>query len=53
MRAALTLWTEDVDFAEIANRLGLGDAARARALVRAAQARLREQFRERVPELFG
>jgi DNA-directed RNA polymerase specialized sigma24 family protein len=53
MRAALELWSEDTPFDEIARRLDLPDASRARNLVRAAQARLRERFRDRVPELFG
>ena len=51
MRVALELWLDDHDFAEIAARVGLDDAARARALVRAGQARLRERFRDRWPEL--
>jgi hypothetical protein len=51
MVAALELWLDERDFAEVAARLGLDGAERARALVRAAQARLRERFRERWPEL--
>ena len=51
MRSALELWLDDHDFAEIAARVGLDDAARARALVRAGQARLRDRFRDRWPEL--
>ena len=53
MRRALELWSEDVPFDEIAAQLGVGDAGKAKNLVRAAQARLRERFRDRVPELFG
>lgn len=53
MRTALVLWMDDVDVAEIADRLRLGDAGRARALVRAGQARLRERFRGRSPLLFA
>jgi hypothetical protein len=46
MQKALTLWMNDEGFEEIATRLRLESADRARALVRAAQARLREKFRE-------
>ena len=53
MRAALERWLADADFDEIAAELALPDAARARALVRAGQARLRERFRERMPAMFG
>jgi DNA-directed RNA polymerase specialized sigma24 family protein len=53
MRSALALWLEDVEVAEIAAKLQLPDAARARALVRAGQARLRERFRGRSPLLFA
>ncbi len=53
MRAAVELWMHDESFDEIAARLGLDDGAAARALVRAGQARLREQFRDQVPLLFG
>jgi hypothetical protein len=45
MRDALGLWMQDVSFEEIAIRVGLDGPARGRALVRAAQARLREKFR--------
>lgn len=51
MRAAVELWMADTPFDEIAERLALGDAARARALVRAGQARLRERFRADLPPL--
>jgi DNA-directed RNA polymerase specialized sigma24 family protein len=53
MSAAVRLWLEDVDFADIATQLDLADAARARALVRSGQARLRERFRGRSPLLFA
>ncbi|MCA9673638.1 MAG: hypothetical protein H6709_23460 [Kofleriaceae bacterium] len=53
MHDAIELWMTDVPFDEIATRLGLADAATARGLVRAGQARLRERFREQVPLLFG
>lgn len=53
MQTAVALWLQDADDAEIARRLGLGDPSRARALVRAAQARLRERFRGRSPVLFA
>ena len=53
MRQALERWLDDAGFDEIATELALPDAGRARALVRAGQARLRERFRERVPALFG
>jgi len=52
MRVALALWLDDLDHDEIAARLEL-DATRARALVRAGQARLRERFRGRSPLLFA
>ena len=45
MRQALELWMNDADFEEIARGVGVPSAERARALVRAAQARLRERFR--------
>jgi hypothetical protein len=51
MASALELWLDDHDFADIAVRVGLDDAAGARALVRAGQARLRGRFRDRWPEL--
>lgn len=53
MQEALQLWLEDHGFAEISTRLSLGDAAQARAIVRAGQARLRERFRGDWPALFG
>jgi hypothetical protein len=53
MREALELWLADHGFAEIAVRLSLDDAERARAMVRAGQARLRERFRGNWPALFG
>jgi hypothetical protein len=49
MKRALDLWLEDHDFAAIARAVPLGSADEARALVRAAQARLRERFRDRWP----
>ncbi len=51
MTAALELWLDDHDFGEIATELRLDDPGRARALVRAGQARLRDRFRDRWPEL--
>ena len=51
MTAALELWLDDHDFGEIATQLRLDDPGRARALVRAGQARLRDRFRDRWPEL--
>ena len=53
MRAAVTLWLDDVAPDEIAKRLALADAAKAKALIRAGQARLRERFRGRSPVLFA
>ncbi|HVV88168.1 MAG TPA: hypothetical protein VHE35_34240 [Kofleriaceae bacterium] len=53
MRDAILLWLDDVSPDDIAAKLGLGDAARAKALVRAGQARLRERFRGRSPLLFA
>lgn len=53
MRQALERWLDDTGFDDIAAELALPDAARARALVRAAQARLRERFRERMPAMFA
>ena len=53
MRAAVLLWLDDVEPADIARQLELEDASRARALVRAGQARLRERFRGRSPLLFA
>jgi DNA-directed RNA polymerase specialized sigma24 family protein len=45
MRAAVELWLVDADHDEIAATLGLASPAKARALVRAGVARLRERFR--------
>jgi hypothetical protein len=53
MRRALELWLDDTSFEDIARAVGEPDAERARALVRAAQARLRERFRGEWPEVFG
>ncbi len=53
MRQALTLWLADLDFDEIAAELALDQRAEARKLVRAAQARLRKQFRGRWEQLHG
>lgn len=53
MRDALELWLDDLDPAEIAVRLELPDPARARALIRAGQARLRERFHGRSALLFA
>ncbi len=52
MRTAVIMWLDDADPSEIAARLDLPDAARAKALIRAGQARLRERFRGRSPVLF-
>jgi hypothetical protein len=49
MKRALDLWLEDRDFAEIAAGVPAASPEEARALVRAAQARLRERFRDRWP----
>jgi hypothetical protein len=51
MLTALDLWLEDHDFSEIAARLTLDGPDKARALVRAGQARLRDRFRDQWPEL--
>ena len=53
MRAAIELWMADEPFDRIAERLDLPDAAKARALVRAGHARLRERFRDQLPALVG
>ena len=53
MRRALERWLADDDFDAIAIALALPDAARARSLVRAGQARLRERFRDQMPAMFG
>lgn len=52
MRIAVIMWLDDAEPAEIAKKLDLGDPARAKALIRAGQARLRERFRGRSPVLF-
>lgn len=52
MATAVRLWLDDVDPGEIAKRLALSDPAKAKALIRAGQARLRERFRGRSPVLF-
>lgn len=52
MRTAVIMWLDDADPAEIATRLDLPDPGRAKALIRAGQARLRERFRGRSPVLF-
>lgn len=52
MQRALRLWLDDADFTDIAAELGVA-ADKARALVRAAHARLRERFRGRSPLLFA
>jgi hypothetical protein len=53
MQRAIALWLDDVPPADIAAELALPDVGRARALVRAGQARLRERFRGRSPLLFA
>jgi hypothetical protein len=53
MQVALAMWLDDSGVEDIAAHLKLADAARARALVRAGQARLRERFRGRSPLLFA
>lgn len=53
MQEALRLWLDEAGFEAIAAALGLADARAAQALVRAAQARLRAEFRGAWPELFG
>jgi len=53
MRTAVTMWLDDADPAEIAATLELSDPSRAKALIRAGQARLRERFRGRSPVLFS
>jgi DNA-directed RNA polymerase specialized sigma24 family protein len=53
MATALRLWLDDHDPVEIAARLDLSDPARAKALIRAGQARLRERFHGRSPVLFA
>jgi DNA-directed RNA polymerase specialized sigma24 family protein len=51
MQRALALWVEDERFDAIARELGLDGPDRARELVRAATARLRDRFRARFPSL--
>ena len=51
MRHALDLWMRDASFEEIASELGLESPAEGRALARAAQARLRERFRDQWPQI--
>ena len=53
MRDALFLWLDDVPPDDIAAKLALGDPGKAKALIRAGQARLREKFRGRSPLLFA
>lgn len=53
LRTALDLWMSDVDYPDIAQRVGVPGPAEARALVRSAQARLRAKFRGAWPEWFG
>jgi DNA-directed RNA polymerase specialized sigma24 family protein len=53
MRDAILLWLDEVSPEDIAARLALADPARAKALVRAGQARLRERFRGRSPLVFA
>jgi hypothetical protein len=53
MRTAVTMWLDDAEPAEIAKKLDLPDPAKAKALIRAGQARLRERFRGRSPVLFA
>ncbi|MBA3464643.1 MAG: hypothetical protein H0T46_32220 [Deltaproteobacteria bacterium] len=52
MRSAVVMWLDDVEPAEIAKKLALADPSKAKALIRAGQARLRERFRGRSPVLF-
>lgn len=53
MRTAIIMWLDDAPPTEIATALALADVGRAKALVRAGQARLRERFRGRSPVLFA
>jgi len=53
MRTAVIMWLDDADPTEIARKLDLDGPARAKALIRAGQARLRERFRGRSPVLFS
>jgi|GEM_PF-4706164 len=52
MQKAVRLWLEDESFEAIASQLELEDAERARALVRAGLARLRERFRGQGAAMF-
>ncbi|MFT3694417.1 MAG: hypothetical protein QM831_14820 [Kofleriaceae bacterium] len=52
MRTAIELWLDDASLDVIGAKLAL-DEKRARALVRAGQARLREKFRGRSPLVFA
>lgn len=51
MQKALALWADETSFDVIARELSLDGPAKARDLVRAATARLREKFRDRFPTL--
>jgi len=53
MRDAILLWLDDVTPEDIATRLALADPAKAKALIRAGQARLRDRFRGRSPLVFA
>ena len=53
MRTAVIMWLDDAEPAEIAAKLDQPDTGRAKALIRAGQARLRERFRGRSPVLFA
>jgi len=53
MRRALRAWLGDASYDDIATELGLVGADAARALVRAALARLRERFRGEWPDVFA
>ena len=53
MRTAVVMWLDDAEPDEIAAKLDLADPGRAKALIRAGQARLRERFRGRSPVLFA
>ena len=51
MQKALALWADETSFDAIARELALDGPGKARDLVRAATARLREKFRDRFPTL--
>jgi len=53
MKAAVSLWMNDVAFEDIATRLELADTQAARKLVRAGHARLRDQYRSRWSSFMG